>query len=151
DFYGGLYQWGEMMQYTTTQGAQGICPPGWYLPTDEEWKQLEGEIDSEYGYPNPEWDLYDWRGYDVGTHIKSTIKWNNNGNGTDLFGFTCLPAGERCIPSGVFYALNHYSVLWSSSELSSFAWYRLPFKGAPKVCRGPETKLRGFSVRCLKD
>ena len=26
--YGGLYQWNEMMQYTTQQGAQGICPNG---------------------------------------------------------------------------------------------------------------------------
>jgi len=36
--YGGLYQWDEMMQYTTEQGVRGICPAGWHLPTDEEWK-----------------------------------------------------------------------------------------------------------------
>jgi len=35
--YGGLYQWDEMMQYTTTQGVQGICPTGWHLPVDAEW------------------------------------------------------------------------------------------------------------------
>ena len=54
--YGGLYQWNEMMQYTTQQGAQGICPPGWHLPTDEEWKVLEGAVDSQYGIGDPEWD-----------------------------------------------------------------------------------------------
>jgi uncharacterized protein (TIGR02145 family) len=47
--YGGLYRWDEMMQYTTQQGTQGICPPGWHLPTDEEWKVLEGAVDSQYG------------------------------------------------------------------------------------------------------
>jgi len=26
--YGGLYQWGEAMQYATTEGARGICPEG---------------------------------------------------------------------------------------------------------------------------
>lgn len=36
--YGGLYQWDEMMQYTIQQGTQGICPPGWHLPTDVEWE-----------------------------------------------------------------------------------------------------------------
>ena len=31
DVYGGLYQWAEMMQYSTTQGVQGICTPGWHI------------------------------------------------------------------------------------------------------------------------
>jgi uncharacterized protein (TIGR02145 family) len=70
--YGGLYQWQEMMQYTAQQGAQGICPPGWHLPTDEEWKVLEGAVDSQYGIGNPEWDENDYRGYDAGTNLKST-------------------------------------------------------------------------------
>ncbi len=26
--YGGLYRWDEAMQYSTTEGAQGICPEG---------------------------------------------------------------------------------------------------------------------------
>ena len=34
--YGGLYQWSEMMQYTTIAGTQGICPDGWHLPTIDE-------------------------------------------------------------------------------------------------------------------
>ena len=37
---GGLYQCNEMMQYTTTEGTQGICPGGWHLPTDAEWSGL---------------------------------------------------------------------------------------------------------------
>ena len=38
---GGLYQWDEAMQYSTTEGAQGICPSGWHIPTDAEWHTLE--------------------------------------------------------------------------------------------------------------
>jgi len=33
---GGLYQWNQAMCGSTSPGAQGICPPGWHFPTDEE-------------------------------------------------------------------------------------------------------------------
>jgi hypothetical protein len=41
DIYGGMYTWNELMQYSTTEGVQGICPEGWHLPTDAEWCVLE--------------------------------------------------------------------------------------------------------------
>ncbi|MEI6899229.1 MAG: FISUMP domain-containing protein, partial [Bacteroidota bacterium] len=37
---GGLYQWDEMMQYDDTPAKQGICPPGWHVPTEAEWNTL---------------------------------------------------------------------------------------------------------------
>ena len=40
NIYGGLYQWNEMMGYTTTPGIQGICPAGWHLPTDANFAHL---------------------------------------------------------------------------------------------------------------
>ncbi|MFP4471865.1 MAG: FISUMP domain-containing protein, partial [Bacteroidales bacterium] len=68
--YGGLYQWNEMMQYNTA-GSQGICPEGWSVPTDEEWKTLEGTVDSQYPVGDPIWDNTDFRGFDVGLNLKS--------------------------------------------------------------------------------
>ncbi|MEK7635992.1 MAG: FISUMP domain-containing protein [Patescibacteria group bacterium] len=38
---GGLYQWDEAMNYGTAEGSQGICPPGWHIPTDAEQYALE--------------------------------------------------------------------------------------------------------------
>ncbi|MCX6287753.1 MAG: hypothetical protein NTY96_11620 [Bacteroidetes bacterium] len=38
---GGLYQWDELMQYQTTQGIQGLCPPGWHIPSQVEWSLVE--------------------------------------------------------------------------------------------------------------
>ena len=38
--YGGLYQWNEAMQYSTTEGSQGICPTGWHVPSDTDWTTL---------------------------------------------------------------------------------------------------------------
>ncbi len=39
--YGGLYDWDEAMGYVTTEGARGICPSGWHIPTYEEWDILD--------------------------------------------------------------------------------------------------------------
>jgi len=38
--YGGLYQWDELMAYNNTPGSQGLCPPGWHVPTQAEWMTL---------------------------------------------------------------------------------------------------------------
>ena len=37
---GGMYQWDELMQYRTNNGAQGFCPPEWHVPTEAEWTTL---------------------------------------------------------------------------------------------------------------
>ncbi len=39
--YGGLYDWNEAMGYVTTEGARGICPEGWHIPTYEDWNILD--------------------------------------------------------------------------------------------------------------
>ena len=150
--YGGLYQWNEMMQYTTQQGAQGICPPGWHLPTDEEWKVLEGAVDSQYGIGDPEWDIaWDYRGYDAGTNLKTTSGWYENGNGTDLFGFSGLPGGNRD-SMVVSTMLASYGDWWTSTEnTSNGAWNRDLWYYLPLVELDSDLKEVGFSVRCLRD
>jgi uncharacterized protein (TIGR02145 family) len=39
--YGGLYDFDEAMGYVTTEGAKGICPDGWHIPSYEEWDILD--------------------------------------------------------------------------------------------------------------
>ena len=43
---GGLYTWDEAMQYSTTEGAQGICPTDWHIPTNAQWYELEQFTDA---------------------------------------------------------------------------------------------------------
>ncbi len=38
--FGGLYQWDELMKYDDAPASQGICPPGWHIPTEPEWATL---------------------------------------------------------------------------------------------------------------
>ncbi|MCF8302008.1 MAG: hypothetical protein K9I94_01935 [Bacteroidales bacterium] len=150
DTLGGLYQWDEMMQYTTQQGTQGICPPGWHIPTDVEWMMLEGMVDSQYGYPDPEWETQGWRGFDAGYKLKSTSGWYANGNGSDAFGFAALPAGERTI-SSTFYGIGQWGYWWSSSENSPWtSWIRFMGSSSEQVYRQYNSNDGGLSIRCLK-
>ena len=152
DTYGGLFQWDELMQYTTSPGVQGICPPDWHVPTDEEWKQLEGEADSYYGYPDPEWDNTLFRGFDVGLNLKSTANWASGGNGTDLYAFTAIPGGHRDDQMN-FFGTGYYCTFWSSDETYSgnHSWFRRLISPQNEVNRYYYVKSYGFSVRCLKD
>ncbi|MBP6979046.1 MAG: hypothetical protein KBB71_12115 [Lentimicrobiaceae bacterium] len=40
------------------------------MPTDNEWKILEGTVDSQYGVDDPEWDRMEYRGFDAGGNLK---------------------------------------------------------------------------------
>ncbi|MCD4744940.1 MAG: hypothetical protein K8R58_01425, partial [Bacteroidales bacterium] len=122
DEYGGLYQWNEMMQYTSEQGTQGICPPGWHLPTDDEWKILEGAVDSIYGIGDPEWDQMMWRGYDAGGNLKETgyIHWADpNYGATNSSKFTVLPAGSRFYDGTAFYWKHLGTFFWTSTDFDN--------------------------------
>ncbi|MBW6460450.1 MAG: hypothetical protein K0B08_07735 [Bacteroidales bacterium] len=148
--YGGLYQWNEMMQYNTQQGARGICPPGWHIPTDEEWKVLEGAVDSQHGIGDNTWDDWDYRGYDVGTNLKTTCGWYGNGNGTDLYGFSVLPGGIQI--DGLFLSIGRYGIWWTSTVGDyDGAWFRYLYYSDPEVYRHLTGKWSGSSVRCLRD
>ena len=147
DTYGGLYQWNEMMQYTTTAGAQGICPDGWHVPTDDEWKVLEGTVDTYYGVGNTQWDLISWRGFDAGKRLKTTTGWSSN-TGTDFFGFSALPGGDLDI-NGNFGSLGYFGYLWSSTT-----FYRTLSSTNDGVYRDAGRHRNSgwsVSVRCLKD
>ena len=148
--YGGLYQWGEIMHYATQQGEQGICPPGWHLPTDEELKVLEGAVDSQYGIGDPEWEGLLYRGYDAGYNLKSGFGWNS-GNGSDAFGFTGLPAGYR-LDDGSFYTLGVSANWWTSTAFDPDETLKLYLEGYNlESGRYNSSKDFGFSVRCIRD
>lgn len=147
DIYGGLYQWFEMMQYETGSGVQGICPDGWHLPTDSEWKGLEIELGMSQGAAN----ATGWRGTVEGEKMKSTSGWNGNGNGTNSSGFNALPGGD-VTSSGSFYGFLSFGHWWSSSEVSGTpAWYRSLSYDRDQVARNYISKAYGFSVRCIKN
>ncbi|MFO8130223.1 MAG: FISUMP domain-containing protein, partial [Bacteroidales bacterium] len=142
DKYGRLYSW---------EAAMNACPQGWHLPSDAEWKILEGTVDSQYGVGDPEWDDTVGRSLDAGKKLKFTSGWYNGGNGTDDYGFSALPGGYR-LYNGSFDNMGHYAYFWSSTETAALrAWYRILHSDTDAVGRYDYNEDYGFSVRCLRD
>jgi uncharacterized protein (TIGR02145 family) len=147
---GSQYVWSEMMNYTTAPGGQGICPEGWHIPTDEEWKVLEGTVDSEFGVGDPVWDNTGTRGTDAGINL-TAIAGNSSyydGYGKDLFGF-----GARLVSFTVVCPNLNFedAIFYQTSSLDNGgAWYReiINSRGGVLRCQGG---FRRINVRCLKD
>ena len=149
--YCGLYQWDEMLQYSTTEGVQGVCPTGWHLPTDTEWKTLEMQL----GMTKAQADALGYRGTDQGNQLAGNEPLWTDGlldqNGAfGSSGFATLPSGFRST-SGPFNALSDYGYLWSSSVSGGYALYRGLYYDSPKVGHNTGGKTYGFSVRCVRD
>ena len=163
DTYGRLYTWAAVMEGKISSDedpsmVQGVCPAGWHVPSDDEWKELEIHLGMN------KWDVNKtgWRGEEIGLKLKesSTNYWNQFYadkivTGTNESGFAALPAGmnkyERIEP-GLFKELSNTAAFWSTTEsISSFAWgRRLHYKEAG-VYRYDDYKYAGYSVRCIKD
>lgn len=133
--YGCLYDWPTAMGLDSSWldrtwpgdpvNRQGICPPGWHLPTDDEWKALEKFLGM------PEMPLHDikyarsgkseiWTNLPeyppVGRYLKSNQGWNGPGTGDNSSGFNALPAGTRLdSPPFFFLGLGNWAYFWSSS------------------------------------
>ncbi len=153
--YGALYEWPESMQYVTQEGARGICPPNWHIPTDNELKVLTGTADSEFPVGDPEWNKTGWCGTDAGGNLKETgfVHWDEPNTGaTNSSGFTGLPGGYRTIYDGSFSGVGTLGTFWSSTQDNTvMVWSRYLHYNDARVSRFPCDKVDGFSVRCVKN
>jgi len=146
DVYGGLYLWDEAMQGVTTEGAQGVCPDGWHIPTDAECTTLTDYLGGE--------SVAGGKMKSTGTIGLGTGLWYTpNTEATNETGFTGLPSGTRVYPSGPFDYLGYYGYSWTSTEHSnlSHAWTRTLSYNYGTVYTTYNDKTYGFPVRCLKD
>ena len=144
--YGGLYQWNEMMQYSTSPGAQGICPAGWHIPTDAEWCVLTQYIDQTVNC-----NTVGWSGTDIGNKMKVTEGWGYFDEGNNISGFTGIPAGSRST-SGWFHFLGSYAIFYTSTSTDPYsAIYRKIGSNNEQISRYTPFKQYGYSVRCLKN
>jgi uncharacterized protein (TIGR02145 family) len=130
DKYGKLYNW------YAVNDRRGLAPKGFHVPTDNEWTVLTDYLG----------------GADIaGYKMKTRSGWYNEGNGTNISGFSGLPGGFR-YDDGTFSIDGCLGGWWSSSEGSTaLAWLRgLGFRYG-KVGRSSLNEGNGLSVRCLRD
>jgi len=126
--YGRLYNWDE---------ALVACPSGWHLPSDAEWTTLENVVGGRST---------------AGKKLKSKTGWNNNGNGTDEYGFSALPGGYGN-SDGNFFSAGNFGDWWSATENNAgSAWYRYMHRSDEFVGRVDDShESILFSVRCVAD
>lgn len=136
--YGRLYTWDVAMNGSVIEMAQGICPDGWHIPSDEEWKILEIYL----GMTQEEADLVNiWRGEGIGT---SLIEGGDSGYEARLSG--------RRTSIGSYMLLGQYEYVWTSTEYGDNAWRRCLNGSDSRVGRwNTFPKTYGFSVRCVKN
>lgn len=140
--YGALYN-----GYTINSG--NLCPVGWHVPTDSDFKILEIYL----GMTGIQADSTDWRGYNIGSKLKEsgTIHWRSpNNNANNMSAFTALPGGFRSF-NGLFDFLGNSGFWWTSSYNYLDVWYRKLSYDNEKVYRESRSVLFGLSVRCVKD
>ncbi|MBP7497400.1 MAG: T9SS type A sorting domain-containing protein, partial [Bacteroidales bacterium] len=148
--YGGIYQWDEIMQYVETEKTKGICPAGWHIPSDAEWKQLEmylGMSQSEADKENA------WRGTEEGGKLKEAglVHWTSPNTGaTNSSGFAALPVSYRNT-DGSFSNVSRAYFWTSSHKGSGSAFNRYLVYDESQVYRGSNYRPYGFSVRCVKN
>jgi uncharacterized protein (TIGR02145 family) len=127
-----------------------VCPKGWHLPSDEEWRELMvavGGTASGSGYR------------DAGNALKSKTGWidcaGEGGNGTDDYGFSALPAGHVEYAAGIYFrSRGRYAYWWSATRNNRANGY--DHHNIYMNCYGGSVSFPGYnmngaaySVRCV--
>jgi len=124
--YGGLYQWDEMMRYDDVPAGQGICPPGWHVPTENDWTVL--------------CNYYNGFGF-AGKPLQDTF----------ISGFRALTGGVFYLNSSWsfedFAVLFWTSTSWGNYKALSHGMNSIDFS----VSLYPSSRANAFPIRCLKD
>jgi len=153
--YGRLYTWSAAMDSvgtfstngkgcgngktcSTTYPVRGICPEGWHLPSKTEYATLITTVGGSST---------------AGKMLKATNGWNSNGNGTDAFGFSVLPAGRYS--GGSFFNAGEVARFWSMigvyDSAHSYADILNLSDSGEDASLFTDRRKNAFSVRCLRD
>jgi len=130
ELYGRLYAW---------SAAMSACPSGWHLPSKDEFEALLSAVGGQEF---------------AGKKLKSSDGWNGDGNGTDAYGFSALPACKSDI-SGSCDAIGYCTHFWSST-LADDGVSKNPYNmylyhdQAKAVLASNWDRGEGYSVRCVK-
>ena len=135
--FGGIYQWDELMDYQEADTVQGLCPPGWHVPTETQWQELIAAFQDAAH---------------AGTALKDS----------GISGFDALLKGFFVNPSNWKYGASdttlHSTLFWTSTlSGQGKAWAH----GLNTVLAEPTfttsvssysaDRPNGFAVRCMKD
>lgn len=148
--YGRLYDWNDVFD------KRNICPPGWRVASDDDWKVLEKTI----GVPESQLNEEGWRGEDdVAITLKAeqpdTLFRSFDQSQVNSYRFSATPAGVKL---GSWYITQGmYTEFWTGSEASgkeayartlAYSWWNT-HKGEIRRTRLKKSYM--LSVRCVKN
>ena len=155
--YGRLYEWsaavgkskeecGSNNKCNLPEGnVQGVCPDGWHLPSQDEWRKLVTNVDASL---NGEWNEKNV----AGKYLKAANGWNvvEKEETLDTYGFSALAAGFW-LTAG-YRGESNYAVFWSSTERSTSYAYNVSL-GLDRDAALTDYTMKSYkySVRCLQD
>ena len=145
DVFGRYYTWEE---------AQEACPPGWNLPSDEDWKAVGrkyGTIDEVSGG-----NIKGIAGYlmeDIYFNRKKMWEFWPDVKISNKLGLSVIPVGYAVVSEGdyTFKSMYKYAAFWTSDTYEGDGVYRYIYENKDYVFMGTADK-RDFaaSVRCVR-
>jgi len=159
---GYLYQWSAAMNGSSSQGARGICPEGWHVPTYDEYNILNRAICYENGGANCDNDFAFGVNGNAGTNGEapdlaghsSAQVWTSNLLTSHKYfansGLNLPPSGYRS-PVGLHYRRGQGVYLWTSSKDGANYWLQRLYYTGTIISRYSESGAFALAVRCVKD
>lgn len=133
------FEYGHLYNWYAVSDPRGLAPPGWHIPTLEEWQLL---IDCNGGNAL------------AGDRLKEAgIAHWNSGTGNNESGFNALPGSRRIdVPDE---RLGEIAVFWTAQPneecFDSSTPYYATYDSEPSAYSNCGRNIVGFSVRCVKD
>jgi len=127
---------GYLYDYST---AKNICPLGWHLPNNEDWKELINHLDGEN---------------EAGGYLKKKDNlWKSKNTKTELSGFNALPGGYYEYTDKSFRYLGEAAYFWSATEneTKNGAYFILIGHDSNKANFFQSLGDHEYSVRCIKN
>lgn len=131
--FGALYNW------FAVSDPKNICPDGWHVPSDKEWRRLIDDLGNALSAADKmrEGVIESWK------NIFSSAATSSS--------FSALPGGFRS-DDGAFSGLGNKGTWWTfDEEDEDYGISRFLDNNVKEVVRGKDYKNIGQSVRCVKD
>jgi uncharacterized protein (TIGR02145 family) len=126
--------WGLLYNYYAVSDPRGLCPIGWRLPSNADWRQLEKALGG---------------GRAAAFALKSATGWPAGGAGENSSGFGALPAGFRS-QRGEFFLGRRVAYFWSLDQASNrTTTAHMLFDDSSPLFRIQYEPAMGMSLRCI--
>lgn len=130
-----LRRYGLLYNYFAVTDPRGLCPNGFRVPSDADWRELEQVLTRDA----------------AAQQLKSSSGWLQNGNGADAYHFSALPGGFRT-QTGAFFLDRKVGYWWTNTiAADSSVTAILLFDYDPKIFRIQYRKEKGMSLRCIRE